>query len=481
MRFTLLSRLVISYLSIFILVIALSVYAIVRIGQFNEVIQSVLMTNSRIIDTAGKLTDTVLSMIRYERKFLITKDEALHLQFLSLRGDFDRHFSQLHAMAGSPSARSLLANMETAHQDYQRLFTEEVNSLKAGRRYPQSWYKEEKDRVSNAILEQLDRLRADSQHNTYEEIQKLYEAGTEARKMAIVVTAAFLVLGIGVSLLINDSITQPLSVLKKKTGEIAKGIFKGDLALSSPPEIGELANAVNLMCNRLNELDQMKSDFFSSMSHELRTPLATLKMGLGLLKDGLEGPITEKQRQLLITLERETNRLIGLVTSLLDLAKMEAGMMTYHLEPKPLDPLLNQVFKEMEPLVLAKRVLLSKQVPKELPVLKMDPERILQTLRNLIGNAVKFTPEGGQVTVSARPVGKAVEVSVADTGPGIPKENLTAIFEKFRQAPVKGPLHMKGTGLGLAIAKQVITSHGGKIWAESEPGRGSTFIFVLPA
>jgi two-component system sensor histidine kinase GlrK len=303
----------------------------------------------------------------------------------------------------------------------------------------------------------------------------------EARRMAIVVTVAFLILGIGVSFLINDSITQPLSVLKRKTGEIAKGIFKGDLVLSSPPEIGELAHAVNLMCNKLNELDQMKSDFFSSMSHELRTPLATLKMGLGLLKDGLEGPITEKQLQLLTTLERETNRLIGLVTSLLDLAKMEAGMMTYHLEPNPLDPLLNQVFKEMEPLVLAKKVLLSKQVPKELPILKIDPERILQTLRNLIGNAVKFTPEGGQVTVSARPVGKAVEVSVSDTGPGIPKENLTAIFEKFRQASVKGPQYMKGTGLGLAIAKQVITSHGGKIWAESEPGRGSTFFFVLPA
>jgi two-component system sensor histidine kinase GlrK len=166
---------------------------------------------------------------------------------------------------------------------------------------------------------------------------------------------------------------------------------------------------------------------------------------------------------------------------LLDLAKMEAGMMTYHLEPSPLDPLLSQVFKEMEPLVQAKRVLLSKQVPKELPILKIDAERILQTLRNLIGNAIKFTPEGGQVTVSARPIDKAVEVSVSDTGPGIPKENLTAIFEKFRQGTVKGPLQIKGTGLGLAMAKQIITSHGGKIWAESEQGFGSTFIFVLPA
>ena len=130
---------------------------------------------------------------------------------------------------------------------------------------------------------------------------------------------------------------------------------------------------------------------------------------------------------------------------------------------------------------MAKKIALSKQIPGELPILRLDVERILQTLRNLIGNAVKFTPEGGQVRVSAKPLERGVEVSVSDSGPGIPKENLTTIFEKFRQGTSKGPAEMKGTGLGLALAKRIITSHGGKIWAESESGQGSTFIFVLPA
>jgi two-component system sensor histidine kinase GlrK len=235
------------------------------------------------------------------------------------------------------------------------------------------------------------------------------------------------------------------------------------------------------MCNKLNELDEMKSDFFSSVSHELRTPLSTLRIGLRLLKEEGEGPITEKQSNLLTTLEHETNRLIGLVDSLLDLAKMEAGMMAYHLESRSLVPLLDQVLKEMEPFLLAKKIALSKQIPGELPMLRLDSERILQTLRNLIGNAVKFTPEGGQVRVSAKPLERGIEVSVSDTGPGIPKEDLTTIFEKFRQGPSKSPLEMKGTGIGLALAKWIITSHGGKIWAESEPGQGSTFVFVLPA
>jgi signal transduction histidine kinase len=113
-------------------------------------------------------------------------------------------------------------------------------------------------------------------------------------------------------------------------------------------------------------------------------------------------------------------------------------------------------------------------------MIKMDSERILEVLRNLIGNAVKFTPESGRVSVSARLRDQKVEVSVADTGPGIPKENLTMIFDKFQQANLGGSSQTNGTGLGLAMAKHIVNAHGGAIWAESEPGQGSAFIFVLP-
>jgi two-component system sensor histidine kinase GlrK len=160
---------------------------------------------------------------------------------------------------------------------------------------------------------------------------------------------------------------------------------------------------------------------------------------------------------------------------------MEAGMMTYHLEPKHLAPLIDQAIKEMGPLVDAKKINLETKVTEGLPVVKMDSERVLQVIRNIIGNAVKFTPHGGYVRISARPADQGVEVSVADTGPGIPAENLTTVFEKFRQIPIQGTSRPKGTGLGLAIAKQIVTHHGGKIWAESEIGHGSTFVFVLPA
>jgi two-component system sensor histidine kinase GlrK len=132
----------------------------------------------------------------------------------------------------------------------------------------------------------------------------------------------------------------------------------------------------------------------------------------------------------------------------------------------------------MVPLVESRKITFKTEIDEKLPVIKIDRERILQVLRNLIGNAVKFTPEGGRVKVTARLKNQGMEVSVSDTGPGIRKESLTTIFEKFRQAS-KDSDKFKGTGLGLAIVKHVITAHGGRVWAESEPGQGSSFIFVL--
>jgi two-component system sensor histidine kinase GlrK len=142
--------------------------------------------------------------------------------------------------------------------------------------------------------------------------------------------------------------------------------------------------------------------------------------------------------------------------------------------------LIKKAVGEITPLVEAKGIQLEAEVPAGLPAVKVDPERILQALRNLIGNAVKFTPRAGRVKVAARPVTGKVEVSVRDTGPGIAAENLKTIFDKFHQGNSGGTFSANGSGLGLAIAKHIIVSHGGEIWAENHPDQGSTFIFVLP-
>jgi two-component system, NtrC family, sensor histidine kinase GlrK len=481
---TIFSRLVIGYLTIFVLVIILSFYTIVRMGEFSEVSYSVLMSNNRMIDTAGKLTDTVLSQIRYERKFIVTKDPAFYNQFLRLKSDFDQLAEQGLSLADSSQVKRSLNSAKESYHIYQSLVEEEAKHLQGGNRYSQQWYKEEKEKMVDGLIEELEKVKFYSQHNTDQEIKRLYEAGTRARKIAMAMAGGFLVFSVVLSFLIQRSITRPIAVMKKKTREIAKGNFEDDLDLSSPPELAELARAFNLMCSKLKQLDKMKSDFFSSMSHELRNPLSTIRMGIQLLSEKSEVTFTEKQKKLLAILSEESTRVLELVNSMLDLSKMEAGMMTYHLEKNDLSPLIDQAIKEMEPLAEAKKISLTGETMAGLPRLKMDSERILQALRNLIGNAVKFTPAGGRVTLSAWPTDggvRGVKVSVADTGPGIPADSLSSIFDKYQQVTPNGSHPVKGTGLGLALVKEIITSHGGKVWAESKTGQGSTFIFILPA
>jgi two-component system sensor histidine kinase GlrK len=481
MKFTIFSRLVFGYLFILILVLGLSGYLVYRIGQFNELTRSVLMTNNRMVDYSGKLTDAILSQVRNERKFIISKDKAFYDQFLRFKNDFERYLEEAMLISEASQVKQFLVTVKTSYQHYQSLLGDELKYLQAGKSYPQGWFRQEKEKFSNSVLEELEKAQSSIQQNTNEKIMELYEAGVEAYQMAIVMIAVLLVFGITLSYLINRSITQPISVLVKKTRDIGKGDFKGNVSLSSPPELAELASAFNLMCNKLGELDQMKSDFFSTVTHELRTPLSSIKMGISLLADGREGPLTEGQKELLTLVKTENNRMVGLVNAILDLAKMEAGMMTYQIEQKNIVPLIDQVVKEMKPLVETKKIRLESEVAEKLPIPKIDTEKFLQVLRNVIGNALKFTPEGGRVNVSVRTIAQGVQISVADTGPGIPEKNLTSIFEKFQQVNTKGAYRTKGTGLGLAIARQVITHHGGKIWAESKLGQGSTFYILLPA
>jgi signal transduction histidine kinase len=480
MKLTIFWRLLTGHLIIFTLVIGMSGYAIVQIGRINDVTQSVLTVNNRMNDYAERLLDVVFSQVRYEKKFLISKDKVFYDQCLQLKNDFDRYLGEMISIADSSRTRHLLNTIKESYQAYQTLFQEELTFLKAGRSYSQNGLNREKEKATQSIIDGLETLRADTSKNATDKIRGLHEIGTELRRIATMMTAAFLIFGVLVSLWINRSITRPLSTLEKRTKEIGKGNFKEDLNISSPPELAGLAGAFNLMCSKLSELDKMKSDFFSSVAHELRTPLSTIKMGIVLLKEGIEGPLTEGQRGLLKVLEKETHLLIDLVNSILDLSKMEAGMMRFRLEPQNIASLIEQTVEEMGPLAEAKKLHLE-VFTEDLPIIKMDSERILQALRNIIGNAVKFTPEKGRVRVSARRADHGVEVSVADTGPGIPAGNLITIFEKFQQSIMEGSYSVKGTGLGLAITKQIITHHGGKIWAKSELGHGSTFIFVLPA
>jgi len=480
MKLTIFSRLILGYLLVALLVLAVSIYMIFRLVQFESITHSILEVDHRMEDLEKKLTDSLLSQMRYEKKYMVIRDEALYGQFLLAREDFKKYLEEVLKITDSSSPGDLLNTLMASYQRYQNLIDEEAGYVRAHQPYSQSWYKDEKEKVVDQMLEKLQTLVLYYRQNTLKKIIQLEEAGVSARQVTMVIVAIALLTVIVLSLVITSSITHPISLLIGKTREIAKGIFENNLHLSGPPEIKELSEAVNSMCQRLQAIDKMKTDFFSTISHELRTPLTSIKEGTSLLIDGVGGEITEKQKKLLNIIAGESKRLIELVNSSLDLSKMEAGMMAFNFAKEDVTPLIHKAVAEIEPLAMAKKIRLRVENQDRLPLVKMDRERVLQVLRNILGNAVKFTFEGGEVRISAQREDWRVKVSINDSGPGIPRENLKTIFEKFQQGPLKNPEHKRGTGLELAIVKQIIAVHGGKVWAESEPGQGSTFIFVLP-
>jgi two-component system sensor histidine kinase GlrK len=215
------------------------------------------------------------------------------------------------------------------------------------------------------------------------------------------------------------------------------------------------------------------------MSHELRTPLTSIKVGTEMLLEGLSGELSKKQQHILSIVAKESNRLIELVNALLDLSKMEAGMMRYQFMPTDLSSLVKKSLDTLAPLIEAKKIIIDNRIGVLRPV-SVDRERILQVLRNVISNAIKFNHENGMIRLEAHLKGNAVEVAVHDTGPGIPKGDLEKIFLKFQQVGSAKGGGIKGTGIGLATVKQVVLAHGGKVWATSEVGKGSTIHMTLP-
>jgi signal transduction histidine kinase len=224
---------------------------------------------------------------------------------------------------------------------------------------------------------------------------------------------------------------------------------------------------------------QHKSQFVANMSHELRTPLAAILGYAELIQEGFYGPLPEKSMDALTRIRSNGKHLLGLINTVLDIAKIESGQFTLNIGEYALESVVETVRAATESLAAAKNLALKTEVAQRMPLGLGDEQRLTQVLLNLVGNALKFT-DVGEVRIVAISANGGFAVSVTDTGPGIPPEEQTRIFEEFHQVDNSNTKAKGGTGLGLAIAKQIVQMHGGRIWVESTPGKGATFQVELP-
>jgi signal transduction histidine kinase/putative methionine-R-sulfoxide reductase with GAF domain len=285
----------------------------------------------------------------------------------------------------------------------------------------------------------------------------------------------------------------PLRVQQVTIGVMAIGSRqKGGLTVEQRRIATLLAEQVAVMIERsrlyerlrsanekLEQINHLKNEFISMVSHELRTPLTTIKGYVSIVLSEETGALKDQQKYFLETSDRAIDRLTLLVSDLLDISRLEAGQIQMQLRPVSLKDVVARVGVNFAPQLKAQGLTFTEAIPDKLPMLMADPHRLTQIFDNLMSNALKFTAQGG-ITISAADKGDFVMISVKDTGIGLPRPEQERIFEKFYQVKVGNAWPAKGTGLGLAIVKSIVESHRGKVWVESDQGKGADFRFLIP-
>jgi GAF domain-containing protein/anti-sigma regulatory factor (Ser/Thr protein kinase) len=286
-----------------------------------------------------------------------------------------------------------------------------------------------------------------------------------------------------VPLLGGEDALGALVLQRRRTGEFPPSVINLMQSFADQSAIAlENARLFEEIARKSREVEivsQHKSQFVANMSHELRTPLAAILGYAELMQEGFYEPLGQKSLDALSRIRSNGKHLLGLINTVLDIAKIESGQFTLNMTEYAIESVVETVRSATESLAQNKKLALKTQVAKSLPIGLGDEQRLTQVLLNLVGNAIKFT-DTGEVRVTAKAVNGHFAVSVADTGPGIPSEHQTRIFDQFHQVDSSNTNAKGGTGLGLAIAKQIVEMHGGRIWVESTLGKGSTFQMELP-
>lgn len=478
MRLTIFWRIIFAQLSLIALIIVVNVYALSQLHHLARLNAEISSRDGASIEAGKHLLRVFLGQMRNAEKYVLLQDKTLYQHFTEGSRQIDSTIETLVALAETPHERDLLEHVKTLYGQYQDALATALA--------PQSTWQKVKGNIGAGIT------------NTINELIRFREGEIARKTAAARDLAAFATTmvswstfgGIAVVVLLSfvnaRRVSRPLKSLAQELRLVGKGEFQRHLDIQSPTEVAELARAFNWMALRLAKLDEMKEDFIAHISHELRTPLTAIREGTTLLWEEIPGPLSPAQRQIIDVVRNHSERLFYFLSSVLDLSKMEAGMMEYIRVPSDLSALLDRSAQMVQLMAQRKGIRLEVLCPTPLPLLSVDEARMQQVFDNLLTNAVKFTPDGGVVRVSASVQednarhDRWIEIRVSDTGVGIPAEEVERIFDKFHQGPAHQQANHRGTGLGLAIAQHIVVAHGGRIWVESQVGKGSTFVIVLP-
>lgn len=472
------TRLILTLVAIILLMAAPSMYAASRLLELRRIFSDAQRTRAEAYLAMGKLQTRLAEYDRLQRSFIITgeaeeaeaRDTALAYAMVHLSTLQERGYTE----EARPAAQ-VIANIARA--------SETIDSLmQAGATGAATTRFEAVKLLFEEAEERLDRISAEIRTRSDADIRDATIISTTANTTTLISLGAGVLLALALGAWITRNMVAPIIDLRRGMARVTGGdlhVPEG-LPYDRPDEIGDVSRSFRTMTGRLAELDKLRAEFMSISTHELKTPINVISGYAELLHEQVLGNIAPKQRDALDSIREQTRVLTHMVNQLLDVSRIEAGGMRLEIQEVAVRELFERVYRTFKALARKQRVNLRVQLSSDSPdTIPGDADRLRdQVLGNLISNALKFTPEGGRVSVRGRPDGDWMVIEVEDTGAGIPQDQLHHVFDKFFQ--VGEQARSQGAGLGLTIAHEVVTGHAGQISAESEPGVGTCFRIRLP-
>lgn len=482
------------------LMVGVLAYQIRTVHQLERITDELAQTNVQAARVSIRLVQDLEGVREFASKSLVLDDPEFVERWTVWEAAVGEDLSGLRRLDLGPRERQALRDVEAGWSRYllelAPLRTDETRRPEDDDLAPVLARIEElMDRIRLSVEEVIDANDAE----VIEQARASRAAASRARTVSMIAAVGAGVLGFLICVVLFLSISDPLKRLTRGTREVAEGRFHHRLPARGRDELAELARDFNRMAAKLDELEDMKRDFVSHVSHELKGPLAAIHETILVLLEEVPGPLNEKQSQLLTLSRQSATRLSGMIANLLQISRIESGALV--LEPGwlRLEDVVVEVREELLPLANEANVKAELVAPDRQTMLAGDFERLREVVANLLGNAIKFSPPGSQVTVGirARPLlpdtmpdrhresvaredPPFVVMSVEDQGPGIPEEHREGVFGKFHQVKRGVRIQGQGVGLGLSICRNVVQAHGGAIWVEEGDAGGARFLVVLP-
>jgi two-component system sensor histidine kinase GlrK len=481
-RLSIFWRLALGYVTILALVIGVNLYILNQFRALTNLGAELATHHFPAVETAKRLITSLYAQLKSDKQYLVLRDTTLLKDFLQEAENFRKTLTALEDQAQIGATREALQKVQANHEEFHTLFLNV--GVEQADRSPLAIanYERHRDRLIDTMAQAINTYITSQESSVGAILRDSHLRSVQAQEITQQLLMMALVLGLGLAGIASYSILRPLRRVKAQIRRIGQGHFGGTISLAVPQELRDLVDQVNWMGAKLQQLDEMKSEFLANISHELRTPLTSIREGSQLLLDGIPGELTNDQRETLLIISDSSQRLNQLIGNLLDLSRMEADMVAYNFHPTDLNRLAVRSAEKVKLLADRKNIHMDIDLVQEkVKIQEVDGQRLEQVFENFLSNAIKFSPEGSTISIRsmADSDNKGIHFIVEDTGPGILQEDLPHVFERFYQGKTQVGRAYVGSGIGLALAKRVIEDHGGTIWAESMLGKGTALHFIL--